>query len=60
MNECYNKLVFSTFEESLYHYYCGELIRNGIFKCRVNTTHKKGVLMNDYDSDSGNFLVSEI
>ena len=60
MNESYNKLVFSTFKESLYHYYCGELIRNGTFKWRVNATHKKVVLMNDYDSNSGNFLVDEI
>ena len=60
VNESYNKLVFSTFKESFYHYYCGELIRNGTFKWRVNTTHKKVVLMNDCDSDSGNFLVSDI
>ena len=60
MNESYNKLVFSTFKESLYDYYCGELIRNGTFKWRVNTTHKKVVSVNDYDSNSGNFLVDEI
>ena len=40
MNDCYTKFVVSTFKESLYRYYCGELIRNGTFKWKVNTTHK--------------------
>ena len=48
----------STFRESLYHYYGGELLRRGSFQWRVNDENKKVVLMNDYNCTTGEFLVS--
>ena len=51
-------LKVSTFRESLYHYYCGELLRRGSFQWRVNNENKKVVLMNDYNCTTGDFLVS--
>ena len=57
-NEVCNKLRQSDFKESLYHYYCGELVGNGIFKWRTNTFYKKAAVMNDYNCDSGSFMVS--
>lgn len=57
VNEVCNKLRQSDFKESLYHYYCGELVGNGICKWRTNTFYKKTAVMNDYSCDSGNFMV---
>ena len=57
-NEVWNKLRQSDFKESFYHYYCGELVGNGIFKWRTNIFYKKAAVMNDYSCDSGNFMVS--
>ena len=51
-------LKVSTFRESLYHYYCEELLRRGSFQWRVNDENKKVVLMNDYNCTTGEFLVS--
>ena len=51
-------LKVSTFRESLYHYYCGELMRRGSFQWRINNENKKLVLMNDYNCSTGDFLVS--
>ena len=51
-------LKVSTFRESLYHYYCGELMRRGYFQWRVNNENKKVVLMNDYNCTTGDFFVS--
>ena len=51
-------LKVSTFRESLYHYYGGELLRRGSFQWRVNDENKKVVLMNDYNCTTGEFLVS--
>ena len=48
-------LKVSTFRESLYHYYCGELLRRGSFLWRVNNENKK-VLINDYNCTTGDFL----
>ena len=57
-NEVNTELRKSDFKESLYHYYCGELVSNGIFKWRTNTFYKKAAVMNDCSCDSGNFMVS--
>ena len=57
-DEVCNKLRQSDFKESLYHYYCGEFVGNGIFKWRTNTFYKKAAVMNDYSCDSCNFMVS--
>ena len=51
-------LKVSIFRESLYHYYCEELLRQGFFHWRVNNENKKVVLMNDYNCTTGDFLVS--
>ena len=51
-------LKVSTFRESLYHYYSGELLRRGSFQWKVNNENKKAVLMNDYNCTTGDFLVS--
>ena len=51
-------LKVSTFRESLYHYYCGELLRGGYFQWRVNNENKKLVLMNHYNCTTGGFFVS--
>ena len=51
------KLNKSNFKESLYHYYCGELVSKGVFKWRINSPYKKLAVMNDYSSESGNYMV---
>ena len=51
-------LKVSTFRESLYHCYCGELLRRGSFQWRENNENKKVVLMNDYNCTTSDFLVS--
>ena len=48
----------STFREYLYHYYCGELPRQGSFQWRANNEKKKLVLVNDYHCTTGDFLVN--
>ena len=57
-DEVHTELRKSDFKESLYHYYCGELVSNGIFKWRTNTFYKKAAVMNDYSCDSSSFMVS--
>ena len=51
-------LKVSTFRESLYYYYCEELLQRGSSQWRVNDENKKVVLMNDYNCTTGEFLVS--
>ena len=41
-------------EITLYDYFCGELFRHGVIMWRLNDEFNQTVVMNDYDSNSGN------
>ena len=44
-------------EITLYDYFCGELFRHGVIMWRLNDEFNQPVVMNDYDSNSGNMKV---
>ncbi|XP_057294024.1 uncharacterized protein LOC130622573 isoform X2 [Hydractinia symbiolongicarpus] len=46
----------STLKESLYRFFCGEIFTKGVCKWRIKTAAQQTVIMNDYDSETGNFL----
>ena len=52
-----HKVYTSNFQESLYLYFVGEVIHNGMLKWREDSIQRKVMLMNDYDSVSVNFKV---
>ena len=49
-------IAFS-FKESLYQYYCGQLFNHGIIRFRIRVLHKNVLVLNDYDPETGDFLV---
>ena len=51
------QVYVSTHKESLFRFYCGELFRHGICKWRILNETRNVVVMNDYDCQTGNFLV---
>ncbi|XP_057306886.1 uncharacterized protein LOC130645052 isoform X2 [Hydractinia symbiolongicarpus] len=46
----------STRKESIYRFFCGEIFTKGVRKWRIKTAAQQTVIMNDYDSETGNFL----
>ena len=51
-------LIPSTIKQTLYQYYYGELFRRGFLCWRVLTANRHVVVMNGYNSETGDFLVS--
>ena len=49
--------VAFSFKESLYSYYCGQLFNHGIVRFRIRSLHKQVLLLNDYNPETGDFLV---
>ncbi|XP_065674194.1 uncharacterized protein LOC136091139 [Hydra vulgaris] len=49
----------SSVQLNLFQYYCGQLFNHGVLKWRYMDEATHIVLMNDYDSDTGDFLVSK-
>ena len=49
--------VASSYKETLFKYYCGQLFNHGVLKCRYKDECKQIAVMNDYDSESGDFKV---
>lgn len=41
-------------------YFCGQIFNHGVIRWRFKDTVKQIVLMNDYDVETGSFLVSSI
>lgn len=49
-------VIYSSHQENLFRFYCGELFNRGVLRWGVRSSRKHVILMNDYDSENGNFL----
>ncbi|XP_047144680.2 uncharacterized protein LOC124818179 [Hydra vulgaris] len=49
----------SSVQLNLFQYYCGQLFNHGVLKWRYMDETMHIVLMNDYDSDTGDFLCND-